>query len=119
MTIEDTILMLQGCGDEYKQVVEYLRELISLRKYSKLNDEKRLAILPYASGTKVYTASPFADGVMREGYITNWEFDGDRPFAFFVDFEGLPITSEFIMSDIGNKVFIDCVVSDSVEEGLR
>lgn len=57
-------------------------------------------------GQSVWTSKPFKDGIVREGHITIIEYDEKGLFGFWISFEGIPTSVEFIVDDIDSTVFL-------------
>ena len=65
-------------------------------------------VVPHTVDSPIWTSEPFADGEMRQGYITAVVF-GNREegiWSYWASFAGLPVSYEFIEDDIGKAVFL-------------
>lgn len=68
---------------------------------------------PVRVGQSVWTPKPFKDGIVREGHITIIEYDEKGLFGFWVSFEGIPTSVEFIVDDIDSTVFLSKEASEN------
>jgi len=65
----------------------------------------RLVTLPCEVGTEVWSALPFTDNVPRKGYITAFLVGENGAYSFYVSFDPEPVSTEFLMQNIGKTVF--------------
>lgn len=74
--------------------------------YSAIQMLETAIISPVKVDQPIWTAEPFTDEVMREGYITMLECDDNGLFGFWTSFGEIPLSAEFIAEDIGKTVFL-------------
>lgn len=94
---------------------ERLIELLSGKSIDTLPDiefvadyllENGVILPPVKVDQSIWTAEPFTDKIPREGYITVLEYDYDGFCGFWTSFGDIPLSAEFISSDIGKTVFL-------------
>ncbi len=65
-------------------------------------------VVPHMVDSPIWTREPFADGEMKQGYITAVTFGNRKEgiWSYWASFAGLPVSYEFIEDDIGKTVFL-------------
>ena len=90
-------LLDQNCGYVEEQLAENLAD------YLFAND---VIVLPCKVGDTVWSALPFTDGKIREGYISVFLVDENGVYSFYASFGIEPISAEFLIDEIGKTVFL-------------
>lgn len=63
-------------------------------------------ILPFPVGTEVWSSEPFVDGEMVRGTVETFTVGENGIYSFHASFGALPISCEFLLSEIGSVVFL-------------
>lgn len=63
-------------------------------------------VSPIKVGQSIWTAEPFKDNVIREGWITVIMINKNGFCGFWVDFGEIPLSAEYMDIDVGETVFL-------------
>lgn len=78
--------------------------------------KKGIVFLPIKVGQSIWTAYPFVDGVIREGYITCIYITNDGIDYYGVSYKGIPLADVFSPEDIGKTYFLS---KEEAERSLK
>lgn len=102
-----TNLLNQNCGYVDEQPASELANHLL---------ENGVILPPIKVGQSIWTAEPFKDNIIREGWITVIMVDKNGFCGFWVDFGEIPLSAEYMDIDVGETVFL---TREEAEEALK